>query len=88
MTQILAKKQPKTINTHKQKTKHRIQSTEPLRKNTKEAKTAKKHTTRRRQADTNLQTSTRGGNEQVCGSNTIMQTAKTLQNLVQAGEYI
>ena len=87
MTQILAKKQPKTINTHKQKTKHRRQSTKPLRKNTKESKTAKKNASRGRQANRNLQTSRRGGNEQVCGESTIMQTPKTLQNLVQAGKY-
>ena len=36
------KKQPKTISTHKQKTKHRRQTTKPPRRNAKETKMAKK----------------------------------------------
>ena len=67
VTRILAKKQTKTISTHKQKTKRRSQTTKPFRKNTKEAKTAKKHASRGRQADRNLQTSRSGGNDRVCG---------------------
>ena len=42
MTQILAKNQPKTINTHKQKTKHRSQVPNPCERTQKKQKRQKK----------------------------------------------
>ena len=65
-----------------QKSKHQTFLQE--HKRSKNGKKTRKPMKASRQESANIK---KGGNEQVCGGNTIMQTPKTLQNLVQAGKY-